>query len=529
LRIIPSPENFGRVQSKAELRVASLLEQIQLDERATCFYSVHLPRHEYKRMSEIDFMIVVNGLVLVVEVKGGRLARHDGIWTFTNRYGEQFDKREGPFDQARSAMFALRRLIEERLPRVGFEFGSVVITPDQHLDRDIEWADAEHIGPEAMSVSAFKSALAAAIRFWRRDDAARLPRERYQELLPVLRPDFDRVPRLGLLASSFEEDYVRLATAQYEALSGSEINDRIFCTGGAGSGKSLLAAETARRAAAAGDRVLLTCRSRGVADMLQRLVGTTSVICLPYDEVLATPQEPFDLLVVDEAQDFMNVEDYLELDGLLRGGLTEGRWRIFGDPNNQANIDGRMDPEVVGTLSAAAARYQLPYNCRNTSSVVQQTQLLTGADIGIAKAGEGPPVEFEQCVSDADAARLLDAHLKRLRGEEIDLSDVVVLTLRDHIADSAATATRAHTRGRLVGQDGAVRAPGVALLTTARDYKGLEAAHVLVIDIDDLSPDAQLSRFYVAMTRPRISLWLGVNPGAWKQLADGSHLEGVDV
>ncbi len=53
---------------------------------------------------------------LVVEVKGGRLARRDGLWTFTNRYGETTSKREGPFEQARSAMFALRDALEKRIP-----------------------------------------------------------------------------------------------------------------------------------------------------------------------------------------------------------------------------------------------------------------------------------------------------------------------------------------------------------------------------------------------------------------------------
>jgi hypothetical protein len=480
-------------------------------------------------MSEIDFLVVVNGLVLVLEVKGGRLARHDGVWTFTNRYGDEFEKREGPFDQARSAMFALRRLIEERLPKLGFEFGSAVITPDQHLDRDIEWAAAEHIGPEDLTVSGFETALKNAIRFWRRGDPARVPRERYQDLLNMLRPDFDRVPRLGLLASSFEEGYVRLATAQYDALRGSEINDRIFCTGGAGSGKSLLAAETARRAASAGARVLLTCRSTGVTSMLQTLLDGSGVTCMVYDEVLADPPEPFDVLVVDEAQDFMNVEDYLQLDSLVRGGFGRGRWRMFGDPNNQANIDGTMDPDVVHDLRNMASRYELPYNCRNTSSIVQQTQLLTGADIGIAKAGEGPPVEFEQCGSDEDTARLVDAHLKRLRGEEIDLSDVVVLTLRDQVDESAALMTKAYRRAQLVRQGSGTRSAGTALLATARDFKGLEAAHVLVIDVDDVSSDIQLSRFYVAMTRPRISLWLGLGSKAWAQMSGETPRRGADV
>ena len=42
---------------------------------------------------------------------------------------------------------------------------------------------------------------------------------------------------------------------------------------------------------------------------------------------------PFDFLVVDEGQDIL-LANYVDvLDALLLGGLANGRWRIFYDPN----------------------------------------------------------------------------------------------------------------------------------------------------------------------------------------------------
>src|SRR3954449_9553581 len=114
MRLIPGTDDFGPVNSNAEVRVARLIEQVELPGPNACLYSVHVPVHEYKRMSEIDFLVVWDDTVLVVEVKGGRLGRHQGVWTFTNRYGETTSKSEGPFEQARSAMFALERRIAER-------------------------------------------------------------------------------------------------------------------------------------------------------------------------------------------------------------------------------------------------------------------------------------------------------------------------------------------------------------------------------------------------------------------------------
>jgi hypothetical protein len=516
--MIPAPERFGHINSAAETRVAKLLAQVELDEPATCLYSVHLPRHEYKRMAEIDFLIVLKDLLLIVEVKGGRLTRTDGIWVFTDRYGEEHEKREGPFEQARGAMFALSAGLSRRIPGLTTSFGAVVVTPDQALGHDLEWDPAEHIGPAAMTVTGLEQALKTTAGFWRRKAHHPIRDSDYRDILALLRPDFDRVPRLSLLAPTFETDYLELAREQYDMLRGSEINERIFCTGGAGSGKTLLAVETSRRAAQTGASVLLTCRSRGVIDVMRRSLGGTSVTCLPWSDLADI--DPVDVLVVDEAQDLLNIEDCLRLDALVVGGLRDGRWRMFSDPNNQTDIHGAFDPDVYREVCANASRYQLPYNCRNTSSIVTQTQLMTGADLGVAKAGQGPAVDYDRPDTDQDTCALLDARLKRLRRDDIDLSDVVVVTLRDTVNDSSAVHTRAFARGLLVADDRGPRPsePGAAKLVTVQDFKGLESPHVLVIDIDDVTEPADKSKLYVAMTRPRISLWLAVLPTAWQQL-----------
>jgi hypothetical protein len=116
----------------------------------------------------------------------------------------------------------------------------------------------------------------------------------------------------------------------------------------------------------------------------------------------------------------------------------------------------------------------------------------------------------------------VDARLKRLRQDDIDLSEVVVVTLRDSNADSSALDTKAFARGQLVaGADGGAAAiGGTARLVTVQEFKGLEATHALVVDVDDLSDAHRMSRLYVAMTRPRVSLWLAVGPVAWRQLTE---------
>jgi hypothetical protein len=521
--MIPPPSRFGHIKSRAESRVAQLLSEVDIGEAATCFYSVHLSRHEYKRMSEIDFLIVADGVLLILEVKGGRVARRDGVWTFTDRYGNVNEKREGPFEQARSAAFALGELLEERAPSLRTDFGSVVVTPDQVLGTDLEWDAAECIGPNQMSISSFEAALKRALRYWR-TKCKHNSHTSFKEVTALVRPDFDRVPSLSSQSGLLEQDYIRLASEQYAALRGAETNSRVFVTGGAGSGKTILAVETAKRAAEEGRRVLLTCRSPAVTNVMRDATVESGVVCLPYSKTSGLGT--FDVLVVDEAQDLMTVDDLVHLDGLVEGGIQHGRWRMFSDPNNQLNIDGDYDAEVASELRGHSAQYELPYNCRNTVQVVHQTQLITGADIGVAKAGEGPRVGFDQYDSVEDAAGSIDREIEKLRKQETPLGDIAIVTLRENPSDSAATLTRAYRRGQIATYGELNRTAGQAIsLLNARTIKGLEAPHVLVTDVDDLSSRDQVARLYVGMTRPRISLWLCVSRLAWTQM-QSKHANG---
>lgn len=469
-------------------------------------------------MAEIDVLVALKGLLLVIEVKGGRITRNGGLWRFQNRYGESNEKREGPFDQARTAMFALERDLGQRVNRLSSAFGCVVITPDQELAPDLEWDPAEYIGPQSLTVSNMEAALRKTIRYWRSLAHAAPSGRDYEDVLAVLRPDFDRIPRLSITASHLEHDYVTLAREQYDMLRGAEVNQRIVVTGGAGSGKTLLAIETAQRAAKDGSSVLLTCKSRHVVQLMRRADLDPAIRCEPFADLEG--MSPRDVLVVDEAQDLMNVADMVTLDSLVEGGLAHGRWRLFCDPNNQAHVDGAFEASVLAELQATSSAYALPFNCRNTAPVVTQTQLITGADVGIARVGHGPQVEYRKAATKADTSALLDSELKRLRQEEIPATDIVVISLAVRLEDSAAMATKAYAQRRLrpAGQDG----PDVVRLVSPSEFKGLEAPHVLVIDVDDIRSARDRANLYVAMTRPRVSLWMAVSDTAWAQMAGES-------
>ena len=105
MRMIPRelPASHG---TTAELRVHAALAA--LDIHGVALHSLLLPEHQYKLTAEIDFVLVLENALLVVEVKGASVACREGLWTYFDRQGHSRTSREGPFQQANSAMYALR-------------------------------------------------------------------------------------------------------------------------------------------------------------------------------------------------------------------------------------------------------------------------------------------------------------------------------------------------------------------------------------------------------------------------------------
>ena len=102
------------VRSGGERRIFALMRDAPGTDTWICLHSLGLARHPYKRRAEIDFLLISGKGVFVLEVKAGRVARTEGEWTYTDRYGQQNRKRESPFDQASSAMFALEKEIKRK-------------------------------------------------------------------------------------------------------------------------------------------------------------------------------------------------------------------------------------------------------------------------------------------------------------------------------------------------------------------------------------------------------------------------------
>lgn len=520
--MLPTELGAERVTS-SERRVFEAL--FASDIPGSALHSLNLPDHEYKLTAELDFVLVLEDIVLAVEVKGAQASCHDGLWTYWDRAGHRRTSREGPFKQVESGMYALRRRLNERLGRVAGDiaFGFLVITPDVDLPTSsFEWDEETYCGRKSFN-KGLDQAIERARAHWLRKAGKKILIDKplRAKLMHDLRPSFDRSPLLDARAASLEAAFVRLTDEQYSRLDLISSAPRVVCNGGAGTGKTFLACEVARRQALIGHRVLFICRSEMLASFAKGLLAGTAVDVMAISELRTG--EPYDVLIVDEAQDLMVFDLLADLEESIKGGWAGGRWVIFLDQNRQAHLYGDFDPEALQYVwSFQPVPASLQFNCRNTREIAFQTRVYTGADNGVATAGAGPEVAFAHVRDPESETAALESHLRSLREQEVAPEHITIVSVRGDWASSAASGLRDARRGRITRLTPSVAStwPGTGMTwASAVEVKGLENRFVCVIDVDSVETDAEIDLLYVALSRPRAGLWVAASPTVKAQLA----------
>lgn len=521
MRIIP-PEISETNPSSAEKKIHRLLRGIPEDSMSgfTVFHSVNLPIHDYKNCGEIDFLLVGPRGIFVLEVKGGRVEQKDGVWIHTDRYGGKHRKSESPFDQAKSAAYSFKKRVQDSLTLSFLDdipIGWGVIFPDIDFNqKSIEWVSQQIIAiNQVQSPEKLSRSLNSLIKFSedKLPKSQKLNPKKIAELIKTIRPDFERVPLLSVRVNEFEKTTVSLTSDQYRYLDSLEANSRILCEGGAGTGKTFLALESARRAFANDFDVILTTRSRPLCEFMKQQEGMSGIRIIDTESLLDT--KPAEVLIVDELQDVLNEKDIPNLESSVIGGLENGYWRFFIDRNRQADILGSYEEDSYQYILATnPAKLKIPDNCRNTNQIITNINITLGADIGIGIGGDGPSVQWQWWKDESEAALLLDAHIEYLIEQGIKPHLITILCAADPASDPVISALSAkHRSGLAVLNATNVYNPPRNKVSVARIglFKGLENSFVCLTGVPGLTEDLEvtgINHLYVAMTRPRVGLWI---------------------
>ena len=534
MRLVPAAPNDRATGS--ELHVFSLLAQCNLGEFAFALSSLNLAEHDYKRWGEIDFLIAMPEGLIALEVKGGEVSCTNGIWRFEDRIGRRVEKREAPLAQAQAAYSSLIKsylapaLGESLLRQV--PSGFAVVFPFSARDRCLQLIGgpempAEIVGfaEDVASAKGLESFIRRTIGYWRqRMRHAYQPwkPEDVKRLVKSLRPSVDRVEPLSLSMARARLEMLSLTGEQYKILDYLETAPRVLCSGGAGTGKTLIAAECLRRERNA---VLVTGTSTLAKHLRAENLQAPGRI-FSFEEIVAmrgAHAGRFDVLIVDEGQQITNFAAFEVLESLLAKPLSDSRWRWFSDANRQLSSTSNFQPEAQSAIAGwASVRPSLSINCRNTPQIVHAVELITGGILGHTRAkGSGPIVQY---ASSDDAQGCLQeaagAIRKWTQDGEVNPGQVICLSARPFAQSSIPEVALLAGLEAMAWQPGweSNRAfPKYLGAATIDAFRGLEAPFAVLCDLGEDSPDF-MSNLYLAMTRANFGLFVGCRRQAREKL-----------
>jgi hypothetical protein len=538
-------------ESKAERTLFELFDTAPGTDDWIVLHALHLPAAKRGMDAEVDFLVLAPELgVFALEVKGGKIVRREGLWFSFDWKGRSHSLQPGPFIQASDGIYSLKKMLERNdcsYLLEPFIFGHGVLFPECVYNsksiEDAQWQIFdERNGSDLLAyIRGLSSHYSSQWKETHEGKTKLLPTlEDMERLANLLRGDSDNTILLSSRIVLTERRLIELTEEQGRYLAGLRSNPRCLIEGAAGTGKTLLAVEEARRRAADGEKVAFFCYNRLLAQwaadyfaglkprcpiaycgtfhnflhLLVEEAGMPFAVpeddpenifwreALPLDSLIALEKKAakYERLVLDEAQDLLS-ENYLAvLNETVEGGLANGRWSFFGDFSGQTIFNSNSTGDAVSALASYTeniTRYTLTRNCRNTRQIAEA---MAGLDKSLENKlpeyednPEGPEVIHHTCKSPEHEKLLLVTELERLvKKERVKTREITILSPHRLAKSVVAGLKPEELRG--------------VQFHTISSYKGLENSVVILVDVRPPETEAARRLLYVGMSRARSQL-----------------------
>lgn len=507
----------------------------KLPDSYTVFHSLRWNRRNDKKTvvyGESDFTIFhpQKGMI-VIEVKSGGIECTNNSWTYIRTDNGERHSMKNPLKQADKSKYWFIEKIEEALadtqdtehPQYCM-VESAVWFPSVN-SRDVIGVLPMEFHPEIVLL---ESALDSPQRYIdgiydfydgkRHTDLRDTPNE---TIVDLFAPYYQVLPSLKSKRLEQNEEFIRLTREQGSLLDYLEEQRVAAIQGAAGTGKTMLAIEKARRLATSG-KVLFLCFNQFLRLFLQNIKNSVpgkyenidfynlpQLVC---QKLRVTSVEKEDInqflinydsykweykhIIIDEGQDFDEKQIELLYDIAY---LQEGSFYIFYDKNQF--VQGLEFPDW---LRNSECRLILNINCRNTYSIATTSGKPLSIEPKVKnKSVKGDMPKFHICKDNNALLKKLSNLIDQYRNNGYPYEQICILTLKTE-------ATSILNNVEKIGNHliNPVSGKGNVQFTTARKFKGLESDVIILIDVDEETFENEDGKrlFYVGSSRAKHNL-----------------------
>lgn len=545
-----SEAQLANIPSQAEVKVYRALRD-GLSNHYTVFFQVGwiLRREEDQaKDGETDFLVChPDHGYLCIEVKGGGVGFDalTGEWFSVDRHQSKHTIKN-PVTQALKAKYSIRSKLYEHqrwreLALHKVVCGHSVFFPDvgnaDMLSRPDMPSTLIGCAGDLLNTKVW---IERAFAYWGNDcsNGTPLSHKGLQVIRDVFARSFFAAPLVAAQLVEQESRRLHLTKDQVRVLDFLRSHRRVAVSGGAGTGKTVLAVEKARRLATEGFRTLLTCYNRQLADHLTKVCDSVpnldvmSFHQLCYRQVeranrlsardlvdeakvtypgknlydvqlpnalaysLDVIPDRYDAIVCDEGQDFRE-EFWVPLE-LLLSDYEKSPLYVFFDDNQ--NIYAR-----AGTFPIQEEPFSLSINCRNTAPIhVSAYKFYKGLPVS-PPDNPGEEVHFDVAEGRKQQAVKINARIVDLIAMQgVSPGDITVLIADAfHKTEYYSILKQLPLPRPANWLEEGVRGDRMVLIDTIQRFKGLESPVVIIWGLDTLDLSKYNELLYVGMSRAK--------------------------
>ncbi len=475
---------------------------------------------------EADFVIFnKNYGILVIEVKSGGISFKEGKWLQTRLDNSEVNEMKNPFNQANRSKYKLIDEIDYKLPygdRCFIDkavwFPSISNEELNNANLPLEYDRKLILTKESLNNPLY--AILSIYNFYNSTRYTMLSKNSESVILDTIMPSFNLVPSASNIKDEADYVFYQLTNEQKKVLDFISDQQTVAIQGSAGTGKTFIAVEQAKRLSS-DKKVLFLCFNRFLYYHLDNKCKLDNVdyynlhtfLSKYSNDDISTDERclkalknidfendlNYQAIIIDEAQDISDkvLMEFYEICKKLNYNLY-----LFYDKNQML-----FQNKLPKCLEEFDCKLTLTKNCRNTLKIVQTINSVFNVNTsvnGFSISGVMPTFYF----IDTDIEDKLNNIIDNYISSGFNQQDITILTLTTE-EDSCLSGINQIGRYKINHESNDF---GI-FFTTSKKFKGLESNIIIVIDFDasQYNDYEYMKNLYVSLSRARQRLSLICN------------------